>query len=203
MNTLLAEAEKHVIHLLNENLNTSFVYHNIAHTQFVVEKTKELIEGIQINETDAQHLLIAAWFHDAGYTIGVDKHEEKGVAIATKFLKTHNVDEKDIENISSLILATVMDYVPKNALEKIIRDADCAHLGNKNFSDTTELLRKEWEMVCDKTLTENEWLEENINFLTNKHKFSTDFAMANWEKGKGKNLAQLLKSQKKLKQIKR
>jgi len=199
MDNLLIESEKFVIRLLNDNLNTSFVYHNISHTQSVVEKTKELIDGMQINETDAQHLLIAAWFHDTGYTAEIDNHEEKSVVIASEFLKKHHVPENEIETISNIILATVMDYNPKNELEKIIRDADSAHLGDKNFSNVTELLRKEWELVCDKVLTEAEWLDENIGFLSIKQRFHTDYAQANWGKAKGKNLAQLLKSQKKLK----
>jgi predicted metal-dependent HD superfamily phosphohydrolase len=198
MDNLLLEAEKFVIHLLNNNLNTSFLYHSLSHTQLVVEKTKELIEGMEINETSAQHLILAAWFHDTGFTKGADKHEEKSALIATKFLKSHNVAGNDIEIITSIILATIMDYAPKNDLERIIRDADTAHLGIKNFSDSTELLRREWELSCDKMLTEAEWLKTNIDFLFD-HKFNTDYALANWGSTKNKNLAQLLKSQKKLK----
>ena len=53
-------------------------------------------------------------------------------------------------------------------------------------------------MACNKNLSETEWLNENIIFLTTKHRFYSNAALANWEKQKGKNLAQLLKSQKKL-----
>jgi predicted metal-dependent HD superfamily phosphohydrolase len=200
MEILIVEAEKYVIHLLNENLDTTYVYHNIAHTQRVVEKTNELIELSDLNETQKNQLLIAAWFHDTGFTVDINKHEEKSVAIAEEFLKNHNVSEEDIKAVSNLILATVINYEPKNLLEKIIRDADCSHIGSKNYSEISELLRKEWELTCDRTLTEEGWLEENIDFLTHKHRFHSDTASANWDKTKGKNLAQLLKSQKKLKQ---
>ena len=44
MDTLISKAEKFVASYLNENLDASFVYHNIAHTQRVVKKAKELIE---------------------------------------------------------------------------------------------------------------------------------------------------------------
>ena len=62
----------------------------------------------------------------------------------------------------------------------------------------SELLRKEWEITCDKSLTEIEWLEENINFLSVKHRFYTNEASTIWDKEKGKNLSRLLKMQKKL-----
>ena len=200
MDNLIAEAEKYVIHLLNEKLDNTFVYHNLGHTQLVVEKTKELAELSNLNDTDKNNLIISAWFHDTGFTESIEKHEEKSVEIATDFLKKHNVSENEINSISALILATKLNYKPKTLSEKIIRDADCAHIGSKNFNDITVLLRKEWELNCNKTLTEDEWLEENINFLTHTHRFYTDAASANWDKTKSKNLSQLIKKQKKFKE---
>ncbi|WP_460217758.1 Pycsar system effector family protein [Psychroserpens sp. MEBiC05023] len=198
MDLLTNEVEKHVIKLLNDNLETTFTYHNLPHTQRVVEKTKELIEAAQLDETQTNHLVIAAWFHDTGYIKDPKNHEEESAQIASAFLKNQNVSQNDINSISQLILATKMGYEPNNELEKIIRDADSSHLASKNYKDICELLRKEWELTCDRSLSESEWLNENIQFLTHQHRFYTDYASANWEKQKGKNLSQLLKNQKKL-----
>ncbi|MGK0254383.1 MAG: putative metal-dependent HD superfamily phosphohydrolase, partial [Mariniflexile sp.] len=195
MDNLLAEAEKYVVHLLNEKLDNAFIYHNLAHTQLVVEKTKELAELSNLDDSETKQLLLSAWFHDTGYTKTIDNHEAESVKIAIRFLKNNLVSEADITIISHLILATKMGYEPKNILEKIIRDADCAHVGSKNFSDITELLRKEWELACNKTMTDAEWIQENINFLAKTHRFYTDAASSNWDAGKAKNLSRLLKSQ--------
>ena len=200
MSSLIEKAEKYVVNYLNENLENTFVFHNLSHTKRVVEKTQELIEGEGIPEDEAQQLLLAAWFHDTGYTKTIKGHETQGALIARNFLQNESVSEKDIITIEAIILATEMEYEPKNALEKIIRDADCSHIGSKNYSDYKALLRKEWELTQQKVLTEPEWLEMNIDFLSNHHRFYTDHASSNWEKAKGKNLAQLLKSQKKHKQ---
>jgi len=200
MNTLVAEAEKYVLNLLNTKLDSSFVYHSISHTQRVVEKIKEITEGQEIPEDNLQNLLLAAWFHDTGYTETIEEHEEKGVTIVTTFLTTQKASEDTISKVTDLIRATKMGTPPKNEFDKIIIDADCSHIGGKNFSDLSELLRREWELTKERKLTEQEWLSENIDFLTNTHKFHSDFALQNWQKAKGKNLAQLLKAQKKLKQ---
>lgn len=198
MNTLIVEAEKFVIDFFNEHLDNAFVYHNLAHTRRVVEKTQELAEGLELSETDTQLLILAAWFHDTGYTKSIDNHEDEGVQVAASFLKTHSVPDADIKAITDLILATKMGSTPTTLSQKIICDADCSHIGSKNFEDLSELLRKEWELTKDRKLTEQEWLTENINFLTNSHSFHTTLATSKWEKQKGKNLSQLLKAQKKL-----
>ena len=200
MDTVIADSEKFVIKFLNENLDKKFLYHNLTHTQNVVKKTKELIEGMNVGKKEADRLLIAAWFHDVGFVNGQTDHEEASAKIASEFLRDKQVADDDIVAISKLILATKMTSEPETETEKIIRDADCAHIGSKEFSDLTELLKKEWEFNENKRFSELDWLQENIDFLTKNHRFHTDFASANWQKTKGKNLAQLLKRQKKLKQ---
>ena len=59
MNSLIQETEQFVIDLLSEKLDKNFVYHNIAHTQRVVEKSLELIEGESFSE-EQQHVLFIA-----------------------------------------------------------------------------------------------------------------------------------------------
>lgn len=199
MKNLLIEAENFVVNLLNEELDTLFVYHNVSHTQRVVEKTRELIEGLKVDDKSADILLLAAWFHDTGYSKSIENHEEESVKIAVAFLRKYKIDETIISEISNLIMVTKMDANPVSKLEKIIRDADCAHLGSKNFSDYNSLLRKEWELTKDYTVSDEKWNKENIYFLT-RHRFFTNFAAKNWSKGESKNLARLLKDQKKLTQ---
>lgn len=198
MDKLIIEAEKFATNLLNEKLDTSFLYHNLTHTQRVVEKAKELATLAGLNDSDKKILTLATWLHDTGYTANINKHEEESVHISKAFLSSQKCSEKDIDAVCDLILATKMDHVPKNQLEKIIRDADCAHIGSKSYLEVTELLRKEWELTCNKTLTESEWLDENINFLTTKHRFYTPEAADAWEARKGKNISALLKTKKKL-----
>lgn len=198
MEQLILETEKYVSSLLNDNLPRDFVYHNLSHTQRVVAATRQIVEGEEIKEGDAAKLLIAAWFHDTGYTKARDNHEEAGVAIAKAFLKEQRASADFIDEVSHLILATKMGYEPLNTLEKIIRDADCAHFKHKDYSQISELLRHEWESTLNKTYKDIEWIEENISFFTRHHRYYTDFALENWQAGKDKNLASLFRSLNKL-----
>tara|TARA_B100000809_G_scaffold265795_1_gene325774 strand:- start:1148 stop:2356 length:1209 start_codon:yes stop_codon:yes gene_type:complete len=198
MSSLLIVAEKYVFNLLNNKLATKYVYHNLAHTQKVLEKTIELAEKLEVDEASLENLHLAALFHDAGFIKGAENHEQESVKILTHFLQENNVEADKIRAIGRLILATKVGYQPVNDLEKIITDADCAHLGNKSFEDKTKLLRKEWENQAEKKYSDAEWIAINIDFLTKKHKYHTDYALKNWSKGKDKNLAKLLKNQNKL-----
>ena len=198
MENLINEAENFVTNLFNEKLDTSFLYHNLTHTKRVLEKAKELAELSSLSDSDKHILILATWLHDTGYTTGVNNHEDESVIISKDFLSSQKCQQKDIDAICSLILATKMDHTPTNQLEKIIRDADCSHIGSKSYLEVSELLRKEWELLCNKTFTEIEWLDENINFLSTKHRFHTTEAAIAWDKRKGKNLSELLKLRKKL-----
>ncbi|WP_298781954.1 Pycsar system effector family protein [uncultured Polaribacter sp.] len=199
MTAITSEVEKYIYNLFSEQLSSNYVYHNLAHTQRVVAKVEEFIENLKLSNIEAENLVIAAWFHDTGYVNGRENHEEKSVEIATDFLKNMSISDDRILTITQLILATKMDYIPKNKLEEIITDADCSHLGSKNFDEYGELLRREWELTESKFFTEIEWTDENINFLTQKHQYYAEYALKNWSKRKEKNLASLLKKKKKLK----
>jgi predicted metal-dependent HD superfamily phosphohydrolase len=194
METLLVEAEKYVSSLLNDQLDHHFMYHNLSHTQRVVAATKEIIEGESIPEEDANKLIVAAWFHDTGYTQSKTDHEEHGVKIVKNFLKDYEVSEAYIDEVSHLIMATKMSYEPLNHYEKVLRDADSSHFKDKDYSSVSELLRREWELSIDKTYHDIAWIEENISFFTKHHRYYTDYALENWQKGKDKNLAALFKS---------
>lgn len=199
MENIISDVERYVISYLNTNLNASFVYHNLAHTQRVVEKTQDLIKDSTLTDIEQQLLIIAAWFHDTGFTKTIDGHEKESVTIATAFLESHNISIEHINTISELILATHVDYKPKTKLEGYIKDADCSHVSSKNYEDYASLLRKEWELTLGKKVSKTDWITENISFLT-KHTFFTDLATKKWEKRKGKNLANLLQNQNKIKE---
>lgn len=201
METLLLKAEKYAFSLLTKELSPAYLCHNMSHTQRVVNATKELIQGEGISETDANILLLAAWFHNLGYVKRKENHEEKSVQIATNFLEEYNIDESIINEVSKLIRATKMTQEIDSTLEKIIRDADCFHFSGKGYSDISDLLREELHAINDKSFTDAAWIQENIAFLSTQHHYYTNYAQEHWQQGKDKNIAQLLKAQKKLKQV--
>ena len=197
-------AEKFVLGLFKDELPNTFLYHNFNHTLRVVKSTKEIIQNSEIHVKQKEALIVAAWLHDTGYTKQWKDHEEVSAQIASQFLKDHKVDEKTAEMVKGLILATKMKVVPKNDLERIIKDADASHFAKDYFNETSEFLRQELRLNDIKDFSPPQWRKENIKMFTEKHKFYTDYAAKNWKAQKDENLLSLLKKeQKKKKKFKR
>lgn len=195
---LLNNIELYVTQLFENILKFEYTYHTIQHTKNVVNAVQEISQYEKITSDELELLIIAAWFHDTGYTVSKENHEIESTKIATKFLKENGVDEERIQDINKLILATIFNYQPKSLLEKIICDADFYHLSNDDYETNIELLREEWKLEDLLEYSDIEWIKININFLENKHDFKTDFAKKNWQFQKEKNINKL---KEKLKQL--
>ena len=185
---LIEQSEDFVSNLLKDKLSSLYSYHNFNHTLTVVTAVKELCKKEEVSGDDKQALLVAAWFHDTGYVEGYENHEKTSVKIAADFLIKKDQSEEFIAEVSNLILATAKEYVPKTHLEKIIKDADYAHLMGTEYVTTCELLRLELKNTGIAAFSNAEWTKENLNFLLNKHRFYTDYALKKWQPLKEKNL---------------
>ena len=197
MSTIVTKAADFATSKLASKSGPNYLYHNLRHTQRVVESTKELIEGEEVEDGDATLLIVAAWFHDLGYTVSYDNHEEQSCELAKAFLTENGCDKDFIANVCQLIMATVKEHKPKNKLEEIIRDADSSHFAVKGFLATSELLREELASLGIQDYSITDWRKENVHLLRNKHRFYTDYAKENWQAGKDKNIKKLIKAKKK------
>lgn len=186
-NDLLMATETFITTLFEERLDSKYSYHNLEHTQNVVMGIETLCKAENIDQETTNQLLLAGWFHDAGYVDGEDHHEKRSVRIALDFLQDKNVPDKIQQKVGELILATTFNYTPQNQLEKIMKDADNAHLANANYPDSLEKLRAEWENSIDKKYCNEDWCLLNIEFLKNHH-YYTQFAQKEWQILKEANL---------------
>ncbi|MBK0369211.1 Pycsar system effector family protein [Flavobacterium agrisoli] len=198
--SLVEKSRDFVSCLLKDKLSNSYSYHNFQHTAAVVEAVAEISEHEKVSAADKEILLVAAWFHDTGYTVNFENHENESVKIATDFLKDNKQNENFIGQVSKLILATDKFYKPQNQLEKIIRDADYIHLISDKYFSSCESLRKEWENIENLSFSNLDWNKENIDFLANKHQFYTDYAQKVWQPLKEKNMEKVKEKIKKLAQ---
>lgn len=199
MSELLSKVEDFVTNMLANDLDGNYLYHNLRHTQRVVKSTKELLEAHDLKPKENDLITLAAWFHDTGYTEGPDNHEAASCTIARKFLDIEKCDEKLIQEVCTLIMATRRNHDPLNLLEEIMRDADSSHFGQSSYADTSEMLRQELALLGIADVPPKEWRKANIKMFQTEHRFYTDYAIKNWQEGKDKNLKKLVKDLKKQK----
>ena len=197
----LARIKEFVQNYFAEHLNPNRIYHNLYHTQNVVELALQIANHYKLDSKSLFIIEAASWFHDIGYTEDPAHHEKKGTQIAEKFLKELSVADDSIKSIKGCIIATRLPQQPKTLLERIICDADMYHLGLDDFGAKSKLVRKEMELINRQKIHKVEWKQKNIELLQN-HRFKTDYAQQLLSDQQKKNLEKLLnKSIKKTSEI--
>lgn len=192
MKDLIQKAEQFVFDLFKDKLNSNYTYHNFLHAQYVVLKINELNKSEKVSAEDSDLLVIAGWFHDTGYIFGDENHENRSCELAEEFLKANGAGVSEIEKIKSFILATWLKNTPKTQNEMIIRDADCAHVGDTEFEAISSQMRRELELKTGSEIRDSEWNSRNYDFLTKIHRFYTNTAKKEWQPTKLKNTIKVL-----------
>ena len=190
---LLSAARNYVTDLFTHQLKPEFVFHNLEHTEDVVEACSYMADYYKLNDDDRLVLMLAGWFHDTGYTKGETVgHEEESVRIASEFLHRHATDPMIVQRVSSAIQATRMPQSPISQVEKILCDSDLYHLATEDFKPRNQLLKQEQETRLEHKISKKEWRKNNIKFLES-HKYFTDYGHEFLEPKKLENLNSLQK----------
>lgn len=175
---------------LVHNLPPYLTYHNVAHTKSVIEKATTIGKEENLSDPDLELLKIAALFHDIGYIVQSNNHEEIGCEMVRNNLGKYGINNRDIEKICGMIMATKIPQTPNNLLEKIMADADLEYLGTAAYPTISNGLYQEI-LYFNPTLTKQYWMEIQIDFLS-KHHYHTDFCITHREPVKQQHLAELI-----------
>lgn len=184
------KVQNFVTELFEKNQTDKLLFHNLEHTEAVVERSKEISAHYSLGERDQFVLYTSAWFHDTGHLFEEpSRHEVKSVELMRDFLSKYTDDEILLTEISDCILATRMPRNPNGQLQQIIADADTYHLGTKEFKITNKHLRKEYEArnIPPPALG---WQKESLAFME-AHEYYTDYCKNLLMKGKNDNIEKL------------
>ena len=190
MTNLYKKIENHVTGLFEKMNDPSLVFHNLKHTQNVVERTKEIAGHYHVNEKEMLILYASAWFHDTGHLFTEpSKHEQMSADIMKKYMPEQTDDTEMIAEIEKCILATKAPRNPANVLQQIICDADTYHLGTKDFKKTNKQMFKEHSLKTGET----DKLKFNTGALKmlEEHKFYTDYCKELLTERKQQNMKKL------------
>jgi len=176
---ILSAAQDYVSDLFINKVNKTIHFHTLQHTQEVVAGSETMADYYHLEDEDRFALLLAAWFHDTGYSGGhAAGHENLSIELAVKFLNEHKVNQTIIDKVIGCINATRLPQNPNSLIEQIICDADLFHLGTGDFREKNKLLREELNDFGNLDLSKKDWRKKNIEFLS-KHNYFTSYAKEN------------------------
>jgi uncharacterized protein len=163
--------------LLKDKLSPFYYYHNVEHTLYVTGQATAI--GIEEKCTAAEIDLLeaAALWHDTGFIIQYNDHEEESCRLARQYLPGFGYAMTDTDRICGMIMATKMPQSPQNKLEFILADADLEYLGTGSAGAKATELFKELQYQ-DPSLTRSAWNDFQIAFLI-KHHYFTRFCKEN------------------------
>lgn len=189
--SILEQAKHYVRSLFGSHVNEKLHYHNLRHTEMVVEAATQIAQHYQLSDVDFFTVCTAAWFHDAGYLTGQGQgHEERGARMARSYLEGTGLEHGVIEAVCRCIVATQLPQRAVGLPEQIVCDADLYHLGTDDFSERNKLMRKEAEAVQNRKISKEEWRRSTIRLLE-AHQYYTDYCRLLLNERKEENLAKL------------
>ncbi len=189
---MVQKAGDYVTRFLAENLPESVVFHTIDHAKYVVEKSEIIGRKSGLTEDELNLVKLCAWFHDVGYAINHEGHEEESIKIASEFLKSQGSDDQIIDQVTTCILATRIPQQPVDTLSRVLCDADLMHLAEDDYFERLDKMRIEWANLSGEKISKRRFHKMSKKFFQ-RHSYHTDFAKTELQPKKDKNLQLLQK----------
>ena len=190
---LVEKARLHVRRYFSKHMPETMLFHDLEHTLTVARFAVDIARASGLKGAGSLTVELAALFHDTGYVLAYEGHEEKSAKLASTWLKARGASRSDILAVSTLIMATRMHHVPRGLAQCAIRDADSAKAGQADFEEKGERLRRELEHHFGKRISAAAWRRENLSYLE-AHKFHTSYAKQRFGNQKEINLQRLQRS---------
>jgi hypothetical protein len=124
-------------------------------------------------------------------------NEDYAINMAGNLLPYYGYDEVDVKRIAEIIASTKLSIKPKTLLQKIMCDADHDYLGRADYYQVAKKLREERENQGS-FMTEIEWVDFQLHFLTEIHEYYTETAINIRQGGKKARILELKKRREEL-----
>jgi predicted metal-dependent HD superfamily phosphohydrolase len=124
---------KQCARLISESRCKTLPFHNLVHTREVVDNVRHIAKWSKLDIEETEPMIIATWFHDAGFSKRYNGHEDVSKELAKTILKKEGYDSQKTEVVISCIDATKMPQQPQNRYADVLCDADVMHIATPNF----------------------------------------------------------------------
>lgn len=171
---------------LENSLDPQLTYHNNLHTKEVLAAAQLLGKAEGLSDDEQLLLNTAALFHDSGFLLSNEDHEEKSCTLARQYLPQAGYNDAQVETICALIKATKLPHQPATHLQKILCDADLSYLSTPAYAQQAEALYRELN-ARGEVKNKTDWQNRQFHFVRN-HNYFTNTARSKWSSGKAQTL---------------
>jgi uncharacterized protein len=183
-------ARRYALQRLETELDPRLTYHTIAHTRDDVLPAAERLAAHEgITGADLLLLRTAALYHDIGFTVRREDHELASIHIAEQVLPGFGYAPAQLDEITTIILATRLPQSPRSQLARFLADADLDLLGRADFFEFNRALRAELA-AFGRPMSDVEWYRNQLAFISRYH-YWTNAARSLRGPGKAENTARL------------
>lgn len=189
--------QKDILNRLKSMLPEDLAYHDLDHTINVEKSAIRYAKLEGVSEYDLILLRTAVYYHDSGFLMRYHDNEDYAINMAGNLLPYYGYDEVDVKRIAEIIASTKLSIKPKTLLQKIMCDADHDYLGRADYYQVAKKLREERENQGS-FMTEIEWVDFQLHFLTEIHEYYTETAINIRQGGKKARILELKKRREEL-----
>ncbi len=165
------QAISYITQKLKTELSENLTYHSISHTLEVITAAESLAKSFDLTNAEIDLLLTAAAFHDSGFLVNHQNHEEEGCKIVRSLLPKFEFSSEEIDQVCGMIIATKVPQTPKSHLEEILCDADLSYLSGTEYHKRADQLYEELNALGTQ-IDQTDWKLLQIKFLES-HNFWT------------------------------
>lgn len=183
----LRAAREHIEAVLQRDADPARRYHGVRHTLDVYTAALRIAELEGVTGEDRDLLATAALYHDSGFLIAAEDHEQHGCDLLRAALPAFGYTPRQVERVAELVLGTRVPQNPTDLLGRILCDADLDYLGRPDFVAIGDDLCAEL-MHFGKVADVEAWDRMQLHFLS-AHSYFTATCQRDREPGKQANLA--------------
>ncbi len=196
MNDLIKEAKEHIRELYEASQDDTLVFRNWNFKNRILGHAKTLFENSDLSEKKQEQVYLTLLFKDTHLLKnGLDIYSS--IQQLQLFLRSKSYPAKDFKTLEQLMVFTANDAKPDSVLEEYLYDIQYAFLHDKDYTMLNELWREELQDLRGEDISLSAWRKNQLALFRSKHRYYTDYAIANWTKPKQKNLKKLVKAKKK------
>lgn len=162
----IKDLEEKVFELIASNMNLNLHFHKKEYIHRVCNQAELLGRSENISDDELLLSQTAALMLFSGLSETYDHFENASVDIVRQILPEFGYDEKQIDRVCNLILATKEPFLPQNTLESIMIDAKMEYIGRSDYLTQVKLLYMEKKNAY-RDLSREKFLKQQVELISN------------------------------------